>query len=51
MSKKNRKKKLIRGNAIAAAHQMRGSAGSGTHKNRVASVKRGSSRKEKHKKQ
>jgi hypothetical protein len=36
-------------NSISVAHSVRGPAGSGTHKNRTLSIKRGSSRKIKHK--
>lgn len=36
-------------NLIAVAHSLRGGSGSGPHRNRVLSVKKGSSRKIKHK--
>lgn len=45
MKKKTTKQK---GNPIAVAHSLRGGSGSGPHRNRVLSTKRGSSRKTKH---
>jgi hypothetical protein len=45
MKKKPPKQK---GNPIAVAHSIRGGSGSGPHRNRVLSTKRGSSRKIKH---
>jgi len=37
-------------NPISVAHSLRGGAGAGPHRNRILSVKKGSSRKVKHKK-
>ena len=36
-------------NPISVAHSLRGGAGAGPHRNRVLSIKKGSSRKVKHK--
>ena len=36
-------------NPIAVAHSLRGGSGSGPHRNRILSTKKGSSRKIKHK--
>jgi hypothetical protein len=36
-------------NPISVAHSLRGGAGAGPHRNRVLSIKKGSSRKIKHK--
>lgn len=36
-------------NPIAVAHSLRGGSGAGPHRNRVLSIKKGSSRKIKHK--
>lgn len=36
-------------NPISVAHSLRGGAGAGPHRNRLLSVKKGSSRKVKHK--
>lgn len=36
-------------NPIAVAHSLRGGSGAGPHRNRILSVKKGSSRKTKHK--
>ena len=43
------KKKVKKHNPIAIAHSLRGGSGAGPHRNRVLSVKKGSSRKKKHK--
>lgn len=45
----SRSKKLKAGNPIAVAHSKRGGAGAGPHKNNVLSIRKGSSRKIKHK--
>ena len=37
-------------NPISVAHSLRGGAGAGPHRNRLLSIKKGSSRKVKHKK-
>ncbi len=36
-------------NPISVAHSLRGGAGAGPHRNRILSIKKGSSRKVKHK--
>jgi len=38
-------------NPISVAHSLRGGAGAGPHRNRILSIKKGSSRKVKHKKE